>query len=279
MHILSFLFEKHLDKTVLAVAVAMSIAFLTRTEESKINAARSVTSFLLYPVDRIGGYFNTIEELGKENRKLKGLVATLYHERERYVQFGRERNRLRELIGLRRDTFYELMPCEVIAHSANRFHNSVTVDRGSRDGVKAGMSVVGYRGLVGRVVQVFPRSSMVLLLSNKSVSVSCQVARSRVVGILEWERGNIFRLEFIGKEEDVQPGDTLQTSGLGGLFPKGFTVGTVFRVAEEKTGLSRQVGVVCMSDLNTLEELFVVVSGRDWDSRELLEQLGGIDNK
>ena len=102
---------------------------------------------------------------------------------------------------------------------------------------------------------------------------------SRVVGILEWERENLFSLDFVGKEEDVQPGDTLITSGFGRLFPKNFPVGTVFRVTEERGGLSRKVGVVSMTNLRTIEELFIVIGGRDWESDEIYDELEAAQRK
>lgn len=268
MQIFSFLFDRHLEKTVLAVAIALSVFMLTRPEDSKISAVRSISSFLLYPVSMAGDYFTSVEELSTENDRLRELVVSLSNENERLTQFRDERNRLRELLGFRKDSFYEFVPCDVIARSSTRFHHSITVDRGSDSGVLPGMPVVGYRGLAGRVTQVFPSSSRVLLLNNKSVSVSCLVKRSRVVGVLAWERGNLFSLDYVGKEEDVLPGDTLITSGLGRVFPKGFPVGTVFQVAEEKTELSRGVGIVCMTDLNKLEEVFIIIGGRDWEGGE-----------
>ncbi len=277
MHIISFLFEKHLDKTVLAVAVALSILMLTGDEGGKIGSARAISSFLLYPVDRARSYFVSVDRLREENRTLREVAVSLVHEKERLSQFMEERNRLRQLLGFRQDSFFQFLPCEVIARSSNRFHHSVTVDRGRDSGVRAGMAVVGYRGLVGRVVQVFPTSARILLLNNKSVSVSCLDKRSRVVGMLNWERGDLFRLDYIGSEEDVQQGDTLITSGLGRVLPKGFPVGTVFEVADDKTELSRKIGVVSMSELNTLEELFIVVGGRDWNSREILDRIGNIE--
>ncbi|UCF05752.1 MAG: rod shape-determining protein MreC [bacterium] len=279
MQFLSFLFDKHLDKSVLAIAIAVSVVLLTREENSKVATARAVSSFLLYPLERAEDYFTRIEKLQGENRNLRELVATLSHERERLLQFKDERNRLRKLLDMREDSFYRFLPCEVSARSSSRFHHSITVDRGSRDGVRVGMAVVGCRGLAGRVSQVFPDFSRILLLNNKAISVSCLVKRSRVVGILEWERGNLFRLEYIGKEEDVEVGDTLVTSGLGRLFPKGFLVGTAFQVTEEKGGLSRKVGVVSMVDLNALEELFVVIGGRGWDNEDLYDQLEEIEVK
>lgn len=276
MHILSFLFGKHFDKTALAVAVAASVFLLTRSEESQFQTARAVKSVLLGPISRVETYFSTIDELREENRELERIAATLYHERERLRQFGVERNRLRELIGLREDSFYEFLPCEVIARSSSRSSNFVIVDRGGDEGIKAGMAVVGYRGLVGRVSGVFSDCSDVLLLSNRSVSVSCLNKRSRTVGMLEWERENLFRLDYIGKEEDVRRGDTLVTSGLGRLFPKGFPVATVFQVTDERGGLSKKVMAAGMTDLNTLEELFIVVGPRDWDDPYIYEKLDSI---
>ena len=92
--------------------------------------------------------------------------------------------------------------------------------------------------------------------------------------------GNSFNNDFLvwvffgfGKEEDVAGGDTLVTSGLGRVFPKGFPVGIVFRVSEEKGELSRRIGVVSMTDLNTLQELSVVVGSRRWDDSSLDDEL------
>ncbi|MBN2070877.1 MAG: rod shape-determining protein MreC [Candidatus Krumholzibacteriota bacterium] len=278
MQIISFLFDKHLEKSVLAAAVALSIFMLTRGETDQINSARAISSVLLYPVERVEDYFSDIDRLREENLELRKIAASLAHERERFIQFRDERNRLREMLGFREDSFFRFLPCEVIARSSNLFHHSLTVDKGSEDGVAAGMTVVGYKGLAGKVVQVFPASSRVLLINNKAISVSCIDKRSRTVGILNWERGDLFRLDYIGSEEDVLKGDTLLTSGLGLVMPKGFPVGTVFQVAEEKAGLSRKVSVVSMTDLNTLEELFIVTGGRNWDSGEILEQLENIIN-
>ncbi len=280
MQIISFLFEKHLDKSVLAVAIALSVFMLSRAETSQINSAKVISSFLLYPVEKMEGYFSSKEELRQKNLELRKIAVSLAYEHERLTQFRDERNRLRQLLGFRKDSSFDFLPCEVIARASNRFHHSVTVDKGSVEGVRAGMSVVGYKGFVGKVMQAFPSSARILLMNNKSMSVSCLDKRSRVVGILNWERGNLFRLDFIGREEDLLPGDTLITSGLGRVLPKGFPVGIVFRVEENKTELSRKVSVVSMIDLNTLEELFIVVGGRDWDSNktlQLLEKIGSAE--
>ena len=279
MHVLSFLFEKHLDKTVLAIAVALALALLVLGDQSQIRAARAITSVLLYPMNRVTGSLASVQALKEENSELRAMVVTLYQERERLRQFGEERNRLRKLLDLKADTFHRFLSCEVIERSSSSFLHSIMVDRGASDSVRVGMAVVNYRGLVGRVSQVFPSASQVLLLNNKAISVSCTNRRSRVVGMLEWDRGNYFRLEYVGKEEDVVIGDTLVTSGLGLLFPKGFPVGTVFQIVDEKGGIAKRVRVASFANLNALEELFIVAGGREWNDTGLLDQLEKLQRK
>jgi rod shape-determining protein MreC len=279
MHVLSFLFDRHLDKTVLGIAVALSIALLSLDEGSRISKARAITSVLLYPVNRVTGSLASIEELKDENSQLRAMVAELYQERERLVAFGEERNRLRRLLELKQDASFRFTSCEAIGRSSTSFIHSIMVDRGSADSVRVGMAVLNYRGLVGRVSQVFPSSSQVLLINNKSISVSCMDRRSRVVGMLEWDRGNFFRLEYVGKEEDIRLGDTLVTSGLGLLFPKGFPVGTVFRITDERGGISKRVRVASFADLNAIEELFIVTGARAWSDTGIIDELERLGRK
>ncbi len=273
MAIFSFLFDKHRDKSVLAIAIILSIVLLNLKEDSRLRTARVVSSFLLAPAEQLQKRFADLDSLRSENEQLRKLVAVLYYERGKLLQFRRDRERMRKLLDFREDSHYRFLPCEVIAMSSNQFHHAVTIDRGSVDGVLRGMPVSGYRGIVGRVTQVFPSSSRVILISNRSVPVSCRNRRSRVVGILRWDRGNLFTLDYVGNEEDVMPGDTLVTSGLGKVFPKGFPVGVVFQVTQEEGRISRNVRAVSMADLGTLEELFVIVSGERWNYREVADEI------
>ncbi len=277
MHIFSFLFDRHLDKTVLAIAVTVGIVLLSLGEETRVAKARAVKAILLEPIDRISDHFERVKALEADNETLKAAVATLYHERERLIQFREERDRLRSLLGLREDPLHSFLSCEVIGYSSSPFVRSVTVDRGSEDGVRIGMAVAGYRGLVGTISQVHARSSEVMLIANRSVSVSCINKRSRVVGMLEWQRGNQFRLEYVAKEEDIIAGDTLLTSGFGKLFPKGFPVGIVTRVTDDKSGIGKRVDVRSLADMSALEELFIVIGTRGKDDEKLYDELENLN--
>ncbi|MFO7915535.1 MAG: rod shape-determining protein MreC [Candidatus Krumholzibacteriales bacterium] len=273
MAIFSYLFDTHRDKTVLAIAVILSILMLNLDEESKVHSAREFSSFLLAPVEKAQKYFADLDSLRAENDKLREVVAALSYERSRLLHFKQERERMRNLLNFRRDSHYRFLPCEVIAMSSNVYHHSVTVDRGSNDGILKGMPVVGYRGVVGRIIQVFPSSSRVILINNNSVSVSCRDRRSRVIGVLRWDYGNYFNLDYVSKDEDVMVGDTLVTSGLGKAFPGGFPVGIVFSIRDEEERVSRRVRVVSMADLGTVEELFIVMSSDKWDYSRIVEEI------
>ena len=273
MAIFSFLFNRHLDKTILVISIIISVLLLGLEEDNKVTTVRVVSSFLLAPVEKIEKHFVDITRLRQENDKLREIVAALYYERGKLLQFESEKKRMRKLLNFRMDSDYRFLPCEVISMSSNRFYHSVTIDRGSGDGVVRGMPVSGYRGIAGRVTQVFPSSARVLLISNKSLPVSCRDGRSRVVGILKWDRGNLFTLDYVGSEEDVIVGDTLVTSGLGKVFPRGFQVGVVCQAKKREGRISKSVRVVSMVDLGRLEELFVIMSGEKWDYREIMREL------
>ncbi|MDZ7861003.1 MAG: rod shape-determining protein MreC [Candidatus Krumholzibacteriota bacterium] len=278
MAIFSFLFNKHLDKSILVISIAASLLLLGLEEDNKVNSARKISSFLLAPVEEIDKYFVDIARLRDENDKLREILAALYYERGKLLQFEREKKRMRKLLNFRMESHYRFLPCEIVSMSSNRFHHSVTIDRGSGDGVVKGMPVSGYRGIAGRVTQVFPSSSRVILINNRSLSISCRDRRSRVVGILKWDRGRYFNLDFIGSEEDVIVGDTLVTSGLGKVFPRGFQVGVVRQVRKGKGRISKDVTVVSMVDPGRLEELFVIMSGKEWDYRRISRELGKLKN-
>jgi rod shape-determining protein MreC len=232
-----------------------------------------ISSFLLAPAEKVQKHFSDLDSLRAENRRLREVLAALTYERSKLLQFKRERERMRNLLNFRRDSHYRFLPAEVIAMSSNVYHHSVTIDRGGMDGVLKGMPVVGYRGVVGRVIQVFPSSSRVMLINNHSVSVSCRIRRSRVIGVLRWDYGNYFDLDYVSKDEDVVVGDTLVTSGLGKGFPGGFPVGIVFRITDEEERVSRKVRVVSMAELGTVEELFVVMSSDEWDYSRIIEEI------
>jgi rod shape-determining protein MreC len=204
-------------------------------------------------------------EVRKENRELKRLTASLLLERERLIQFREERERMRKLAAFKEEQFLKLVPCEIIGRNLDRYQTVLVVDKGTQDSLRARMPVLSYQGYVGRVVEVFDNSAWIQLICSRNNPVSCIDKRSRVVGILEWMHHSYFELKNIGIMEDVAVGDTLVTSGFGGVVPKGFPVGVVTKVTTAIDGLSRKVEAKSDIKFRSLEEVFVVVDEIPWD--------------
>ena len=122
----------------------------------------------------------------------------------------------------------------IIGRSADAWWQQVIIGRGRQDGVDKGFAVSGIGGLVGRVVQVTPHTSRVLLVSDPTNQVGITVSRSRQMGVLQGQGSQIASIRFFEKVPDVRPGDAIATSSVSRLYPPGLPIGQVKSVELEK---------------------------------------------
>ncbi|NCJ05657.1 rod shape-determining protein MreC [Synechococcales cyanobacterium C] len=115
----------------------------------------------------------------------------------------------------------------VIGRSADHWWHQITLGRGSQDGIQVGAVVAAPGGLVGRVTQVSPHTSRVLLVSDPSSRLGVTISRSRRMGILRGQDERVGRIDFFEKDPDVREGDIVVTSTLSRLFPPGVPVGQI----------------------------------------------------
>lgn len=265
MHLIETVFQKHRDRTALAVLIALALTLFFLPPPAKLGIARGILNTLFFPVERWVNFVEDQRHFAEENRRLKRLVASLNLERERLLQFRDERERLRRLAAFKEEQFYELVPSEVVGRNLDRLQTVLVIDKGIEDSLRVKMPALTYQGFVGRLVEVFPRSSWVQLICSKNMPVSCIDKRSRVVGILEWRHRNSFRLTNVSAVEDIAVGDTLLTSGFGGVVPKGFPVAIVTHVAPASDGLGLRVDARSPVNFMSLEEVFVLTNELPWD--------------
>src|SRR6185436_17443245 len=141
----------------------------------------------------------------------------------------------------------------------DRLGGSLTIDKGTADGVEPGRAVLTPDGLVGRAERSTPHETRVLTLLNRDCAVAARIERTRVDGVLEWEFGSqpVLNLRYISSQEDVQVGDRVVTSGLGGIFPAGIRIGTVAKVALDPNGLMKEIVIDPAVDFRSVEEILV----------------------
>ncbi len=269
--VINFL-QKHREKAILGLLVFLSLTLLILPDNAQFEIAQSTLNSLMLPVSAGAGFIDNYVSMQDENRQLKRLVASLIVERERLLQYRDERERLRRLAAFREEQTYSLTTGEVIGRNLDRFQTILIIDKGATDGLKARMPALSYQGYVGRLYRVFENSAWVQLVCSKNNPVSCINKRSRVVGILEWRERNTFDLTSVSAVEDVQVGDTLITSGFGGVVPKGYTVGVVTKVATARDGLSLRVEARSEIKFRSLEEVFVMTDVIPWDRSIFYDQ-------
>jgi rod shape-determining protein MreC len=265
-------FQKHREKAILGLLVFLSLTLLFLPDNAQFEIAQSTLNTLMLPVSAGAGFIDNYVSMQDENRQLKRLIASLIVERERLLQYRDERERLRRLAAFREEQTYSLTAGEVIGRNLDRFQTVLIIDKGATDGLKARMPALSYQGYVGRLYRVFENSAWVQLICSKNNPVSCIDKRSRVVGILEWRERNTFDLTSVSAVEDVQVGDTLITSGFGGVVPKGYTIGVVTKVATARDGLSLRVEARSEIKFRSLEEVFVMTDEIPWDRSIFYDQ-------
>ncbi|MEE9910787.1 MAG: rod shape-determining protein MreC [Deltaproteobacteria bacterium] len=196
--------------------------------------------------------------LEEDNRNLKNRIAGLQAELILYKEGYLEAQRLKQLLSLKDDHQHNYLAARVIGKEQAALSKTLWIDKGSTQGLAAGMPVLVPPGLIGRLTDVSWRSSKVLLLIDENSNVDVLIQRTRVQGIVRGAgaRGCIIR--YISKIQDVKEGDLVVTSGMSNIFPKGLLVGKVSHVDRMDVGLFLQIRVAPFADFATLEEVLVL---------------------
>jgi len=201
------------------------------------------------------------KKLKEENAYLKTELEKLrFKENNYYLEIENANRRLRELLEFKKKSPYKLVPAELLAHSPDNLFRVIYINRGRKDNVTEGMGVVTAQGLAGKVIEVYPDQSKVLLILDKRCKIGVRIQRTRDIGILQGT-GVIDKceLQYILSKADVKVGDKVVTSGLGGLFPPGIVVGYVSCIEKKPNYLFQKIEVKPAVDFGKLEELFLVV--------------------
>lgn len=210
----------------------------------------------------LGGFLPGSSVLRRENEELRREVVRL----QREVQDGNERvaaaARLERLLEYRAGTSYKMIVAGVIGRDASGLYRTVLIDRGSKDGVEHQQAVLAPDGVVGRVIKVFPGSSLVLLVTDRSSGIDAIVQRTRDQGVVQGRGGAGCELKYVDRSAEIEVGDYVVTSGMGGRFPKGVWIGQVSDV-NRGGDLFQSVDVRPSAGLERLEEVWVVTGTAD----------------
>lgn len=201
-----------------------------------------------------------LRDVSDENVRLKQEVGDLRVRLQEQRALARRSESLHALLAMRHDVELPTLGAEVIAGDATPWFRTLTINRGVVDGIQPDLAVIAPEGVVGRVVgQPVAYAAKVQLVIDRNAAVGAMVERSRAIGVVNGGAGSpALRLDFVSNLSDVDVGDRVVTSGIEGIYPKGFVIGYVERV-EEGRGLYQSIAVSPAVDFDGLEDVLVVM--------------------
>lgn len=216
----------------------------------------------------IGGGVDAVREirtLRQRNAELEDLANRLTVENLRLAEVETENEQLRTLLAFAQtNPSYDYRGGQIIARvigdSASPFTHPIQIDLGEQHGIEEGMPVVTDRGLVGRIFNVYPRTSDIMLITDPRSSVNVMTQASRAPGILRGRVGQLPIMELIPPEIEISVGEIIITSGLGGHFPKGLVVGQVIEVQKNDDLMFQSAIIQPTVDFDRMELVLVITS-------------------
>jgi rod shape-determining protein MreC len=193
-----------------------------------------------------------LEALRTQNDELRSRVASLEEARL-------QNERLQALVGFVQTSKLQAVGARVIGRPTDSWEGVITIDRGSADGVRESMPVLGASGLLGQTVSVTQHSARVRLLTDPNSGVAAMVQASRAEGLARGSISGELSLDFVSREATVKAGDVVITSGMGGIYPKGLLVGEITKVTNNPTALYQDIEVRPSTALGDIEEVVVLV--------------------
>jgi rod shape-determining protein MreC len=231
---------------VLQVVTFGSFSEVQRGTMAIIDGARGMWS----------GYI-ALQQVQQENTALKQELQTLQVKLQQERAEAQRTDNLRQLLELRERANLDTVAAEVIAGAASVDFKTVTIDKGSSDSLDTDMAVISPAGVVGRIILPSRRASKVQLLIDRNAAAGALIERTRVQGVVVGIGDGMLRMQYVPGTADVKTGDLVVTSGIDGIYPKGFVIGTIDH-ADRGAGAYHEIVIRPAVDFSRLEEVLIV---------------------
>lgn len=253
------------------VSVLILTFYIREGDAGPVHTARSVITTATSPVRFAGSLaaapFNalgnvaanltasqeTLAELREQNEELTARVAEL-------SESAKTAERLEDLLGLQSTYSLESTAARIIGGSSDAWTHTVTINKGTADGLALGMPVCNSNGVIGQIVECALNVSTVLLVNDETSGVSAMIQSSRAQGMLQGQPDGSLRLNYVPADAVVEVGDIVITSGIGGVFPKGLPLGTVSSVDKSANDVHYTITVRSQASAENNEEVLVITS-------------------
>jgi len=272
-------FSRYKNELVLVGVLFVQIIILASNVErdnprtqsrGKVSLIRVWTVNAITPVERLfvstGHFFRDtwrsyvdLHDVRRENRQLLEDLNRLRTEQARLRENVSEVQRLKALLEFRERFIAQTVAAQVIGSSGSEQSRAIYIDKGARAGIRPDMAVITPDGIVGKIKEVFPFSSQVLVITDHGGGAGVIMEKSRLQGVLRGTGFFDMEISDIMEDEKIEPGEHVITSGGDGIYPKGLPVGTISSAARDRDNPPfLAIRVKPAADLSRLEEVLVV---------------------
>lgn len=260
------------------VAVLCTLALVLALVDYRLNLVGDLRSHLSYvttpffwvidaPARFVSWTSQTVvshRQLRLDNEALRSEALVLRSKIQRLSILEAENVRLRELLNSSAQVAGEVLIAELIGVSPDPKSHSVVINRGSDHGVFVGQAMLDAHGLMGQIIEVSPKLARAILITDATHAIPVQVNRNGVRAILDGTgRLDQMELRHVPATTDIQIGDLIASSGLGGRFPPGYPVGTVTSVARDPGQAFAAIRVAPRAQLDRSRHVLLVFSARE----------------
>ena len=256
---------------IITVVVLIILVILSNAKLSNVSHLGNIVNTIVMPIqngytylknkiEKNNTFFANIEKLSEENAKLEEENNKLGQELRELEIIKSENETLKEYLELtEKYTSYTTVPGYIINKDISNYSNTFVINIGSNDGVKENMTVIADKGLVGHVISVNNNTAKVQTIIDPSSSVSVVFSSSAETAICKGTLdSSVLKATYISTTANVLENDTVETSGMGGIYPKGIMIGTVKEINNTKNIIDRNAIITPAVDFDKLETVLVI---------------------
>lgn len=197
----------------------------------------------------------------EENEELKKKNSELEQSLRELEIIKSENATLKEYVNLKdKYSEYKTMPAYVIQRDISNYSDTIIINLGSKDGIEVNMPVIAEQGLVGHVISVTDHTAKVQTIVDTASTISCTISSSRdkMIARGTLQQDSTLKATYIPTEATILEGDSIETSGIGGIYPKGIHIGTISQVINTKNITDRYAIIQTAVDFDRLETVLVI---------------------
>jgi rod shape-determining protein MreC len=242
---------------VLVTLVIISFVSLSLNQKPEVRNVRAIAFGSFAAVTSVVSDLINITKIKSENKQLREVNAELMLQVNRLREYGIQNEELKNLLKVKDSLNYPLIPAAIVSKSFSKIQGTITLNAGSKNGVKPGMPVINDQGLLGIVFNVSDDYAMARTLRNFDLKITVKDERSRIDGIMKWNGENLVIIN-VPKTYDVEPGDRIITSDLSSVISMPLPVGVVTGLSNINTGIFNEVKVKPFVDFLRVENVFIL---------------------